>query len=328
MSVASAMRDRVRAGGLIEPEQPLVVLLSGGRDSTCLLDLAATLAGAGSVYALHLNYGLRESAAGDERHCRELCTSLEVALQVVEPSAPAHGNVQAWAREQRFEAASQLSNRLDGARIATGYTATDQVETVLYRLISSPSRRALIGTQELTGKVIRPLLEFSREQTGDYCTERGLQWVDDETNATDKYVRNRIRNQLVPLLNELHPGAERNILGLAATLRDEQLVLDGLVEAELGDRGRIDGGLAPAELVIGLRRLRQLPPGLARLVLQRMADAVNDEPAPGAARRLSEILALPEVGTAHLDLPHRIRATVTDGVLRFTETDAKPRDRK
>jgi tRNA(Ile)-lysidine synthase len=328
MSVADAMLERVRAEGLIEPRRPLVVLLSGGRDSTCLLDLATAIAGAGSVRALHLNYGLRESAGRDERHCRELCAELGVALQVTTPVVAPRGNIQAWAREQRFAAAAQLADALDGARIATGYTATDQVETILYRLISSPSRRALSGPQALAGNVIRPLLAFTREQTGQYCTERGLAWVDDETNATDKYVRNRIRNELVPLLNELHPGAERNILTLAATLRDEQLVLDGLVEAELGERRDTAHQPQPQALTIELRRLRELPPGLARLVLQRMADAVNNEPAPGASRRLAEILALPQLGTAHLDLPHRIRATVRDGVLRLTETDAKPRDRK
>src|SRR5690349_9822208 len=128
---------RVEATGLLAG--PVLVLFSGGRDSTCLLDLAVRLAG--PVRALHVNYGLREAADADEAHCRALCERLAVPLEVTRAAYPG-GNVQAWAREVRYAEAARLAG---GARVAAGHTATDQVETVLYRLAASPGRRALLG---------------------------------------------------------------------------------------------------------------------------------------------------------------------------------------
>jgi tRNA(Ile)-lysidine synthase len=298
----------VQAGGLIAPGQPLIVMLSGGRDSVCLLDVSVTFAGSGSVSALHVNYGLRDAAAGDEQHCRELCERLGVQLDVRRPGAPTLGNLQAWARDARYGAAAALALER-GALVAAGHTATDQVETILYRLASSPSRRALLGMRPREGALIRPLLSVTREQTADYCLERGLSWRDDETNDTGKYARGRVRNGLVPALREIHPGAEANVLALAEILRDEAAVLDALVDDVLeGDRS------------VTLVTLRGLSPAIARLVVQRLADGVQGRPAPGSARRLAEILTMRDSGTTHLDLPNGVRATATDGLLAFGPT--------
>jgi len=157
---------RVAATGLLSG--PVLVLFSGGRDSTCLLDLAVRLAG--PVRALHVNYGLREAAGADEAHCRALCERLGVPLEVVRATY-AGGNVQAWAREVRYAEAARLA---DGARVAAGHTATDQVETVLYRLAASPGRRALLGMPAESGPLVRPLLGVTREETAAYCQARGL----------------------------------------------------------------------------------------------------------------------------------------------------------
>ena len=298
----------VQGEGLIAPGQPLIVMLSGGRDSVCLLDVSVTLAGADTVSALHVNYGLREAAAGDELHCRELCERLGVQLDVRRPGAPTLGNLQAWARDARYGAAAALALER-GALVAAGHTATDQVETILYRLASSPSRRALLGMRPREGALIRPLLSVTREQTADYCLERGLSWRDDETNDTGKYARGRVRNGLVPALREIHPGAEANVLALAEILRDEAAVLDALVDDVLeGDRS------------VSLVTLRGLSPAVARLVVQRLADGVQGRPAPGSARRLPDILTMRDSGTTHLDLPNGVRATATDGLLAFGPT--------
>ncbi|HEY2436510.1 MAG TPA: tRNA lysidine(34) synthetase TilS, partial [Solirubrobacteraceae bacterium] len=197
--------DAVRAAALLRAERRVVVLFSGGRDSTCLLDLAARIAGPANVQALHVNYGLRDDAAADEQHCVALCDQIGVALEVRRPRRPERGNVQAWAREVRYEAAASLAR---GGDVAAGHTATDQVETILYRLASSPSRRALLGMKDREQlragaqrcRLVRPLLQFTRAQTAAYCLERGLAWREDETNAMDAYARNRVRAELVPAL--------------------------------------------------------------------------------------------------------------------------------
>ena len=111
------LERQVKADGLLRAGRPVVVLYSGGRDSTCLLDLAVTIAGQDAVRALHVNYGLRGTAAADERHCRRTADALGVALTVHLPAAPPEaGNVQAWARAERYQAAERLARSADGRR--------------------------------------------------------------------------------------------------------------------------------------------------------------------------------------------------------------------
>jgi tRNA(Ile)-lysidine synthase len=307
------MFEQVREEGLLAAGRPVLVLVSGGRDSTCLLDLAVRIAGPGAVRALHVNYGLRDDADADERHCLTLCERLRVPLDVRRPQRPEHGNLQAWARDQRYGAAASLASD-PAADVASAHTATDQVETILYRLASSPSRRALLGMRARDGALIRPLLRYTREDTGAYCRSRGLAWRDDETNGTDKYARGRVRGGLVPALEAVHPGAAGNVLALAEVLRAEAGVLDELVE------GVLRGGSE-----IGMKRLRKLPAALRRLVVQRLADNAAGELAPGVARRTGELLELGPAAELHVGAG--LRAVIADGVLRFERLQPKHRRR-
>ena len=314
----SDLTPAVAADGVIAPGRRLVVLYSGGRDSTCLLDVAVAIAGAGSVQALHVNYGLRPSADGDEAHCAGVCTGLGIALHVHRPGPPpSPGNLQAWARDERYGAARELaaSTTAPGARLAAGHTATDQVETILYRLASSPSRRALLGMRVSDGDLVRPLLSFTRAQTGDHCRARGLAWREDETNDGDVYARGRVRHGLVPALERVHPAASANVRALAEVLAAEAAVLDELV----------DGVLGSEQTEIAVATLRAQPPAMRRLLVQRLADAAAGEPAAGVARRAEEIAALPQTGAADLHLPHGVRARARRGMIRFDRTPPRPR---
>ncbi len=288
--------ERVRAGGLLEPGRQVLVMLSGGRDSVCLLDVAVRLAGAPQVSALHCNYGLRAEAGADEAHCAALCERLGVPLHVERPREPI-GNVQAWAREQRYGAARRLAPDGD---VAAGHTASDQVETVLYRLAASPGRRALLGMAPRDGRLIRPLLGVSRAETAAHCETRGLAWREDASNA--EYARGRVRHELLPALRRIHPAAEANVLRTLELLRDEAAVLDAAVDEALAAAGD-----PPA-----LDALRALPPALRRLALQRLADRAGG---PSIAHRADEVLALHEGGA--LDVGGGLRAEVRGGALRF-----------
>src|SRR5882757_1529013 len=191
---------RVKAGGLIDPPRPLVAMLSGGRDSVCMLDLAVRARGAEAVIALHVDYGLRPESHDDAGFCASLCEGAGVELRTERPVRPdTSGNLQAWARDVRYAAAARLAEARD-ATIVTGHTADDQVETILYRLASSPSRRALLGMKERDGRLSRPLLGVTREEVTAYDTERGLVWREDSTNEEEGYARNRVRHGLVPEL--------------------------------------------------------------------------------------------------------------------------------
>jgi tRNA(Ile)-lysidine synthase len=321
--------ELVRAAGLIGPGRPLVVMYSGGRDSTCLLDVAVR----GAVRALHVEYGLRAAAAADARHCEVMCGEIGVALAVRHPRhRPDDGNVQAWARRERYAAAAELAAELDRARspetgeatpaaIAAGHTASDQAETILYRLASSPSRRALLGMRPQTPArpgvpaLLRPLLTATREQTTAHCRARGLRYRDDESNDSPAYARSRIRAGLLPALERVHPAAVANLAAAAEVLADESAVLDEIVDAALA-------GEAPG--TVRLEVLRAQPPALRRLIVQQLADRAAGEPAAGVARRAEEVAGLPAHGTASLHLPHGVRASVQAGVVRFDLTPPVP----
>jgi tRNA(Ile)-lysidine synthase len=299
--------ERVRATGLLPAGGRVVVLLSGGRDSVCLLDVAVRLAGPGAVTALHVNYGLRDAAADDEAHCRVLCDRLGVALDVHVTARPedAGGNLQAWARDVRLGAGARLA-AARGARLATGHTASDQAETVLYRLAASPGRRALLGMGERDGLLVRPLLRVTREETAAHCMALGLAWREDASNDDPAFARNRARAGLVPALRELHPAAEANVVRTAELLRDEAAVLDEVVDTALAGRDRI-----------AVAHLAALPPALARLVLRRLAEDAAGRLCARATARLDDVLAL---GDGALDLGDGARAVVAGGVLHVEPT--------
>jgi tRNA(Ile)-lysidine synthase len=259
-------------------------MLSGGADSVCLLDVAIKLGA--DVTALHVNYGLRGSESeADEAFCRELCERLGVPLRVERVTLPA-GNLQARAREARYA----LAERHATGDYAAAHTASDQAETVLYRLASSPGRRGLLGIAPRRGRLVRPLLEVTRADTRAHCRAAGLDWREDASNADPRFARTRARE----LLAELAPGAELTIAETARQLRDEADVLDRAVDEVLTDE---------------LAALRELPPALARLVLRRQAGA----PLPRA--RVESILAL---SAGSLDLGGGLRAVVEHGRVRFT----------
>jgi tRNA(Ile)-lysidine synthase len=325
--IVEQVREAVRAGGLLARERPLLAMLSGGRDSVCLLDVAVALLGAPAVGALHVNYGLREQADADERHCAGLCLDLGVELEAVriEPASgneSVSGNLHAWARELRYGHAQRIANERD-ALIATGHTASDQVETILYRLAASPGRRALLGMAAGEGRLIRPLLEITREQTAAYCEARGLRWREDESNDDERYARARVRNGVVPALRTVHPAAEANVLRTASLLREETQLLDALVAEELAAEAR--AGRAG----VTIARLRELPAALARMVVVRLAEDATGGYVPQAGDRVQEILALAgrssigRGGRAELHVGGQAGAVIEDGVLEMVRLEPR-----
>jgi tRNA(Ile)-lysidine synthase len=337
----SEVRELVRAGGLLPEDSKVVAMLSGGRDSVCLLDVAVALCGAERVQALHVNYGLRAESDADESHCRELCERLGVRIEVERASRGqrAAGNLHAWARELRYGAARELAARLDGgtdvsdegrgadvsaggparvrararAAIATGHTATDQVETILYRLAASPGRRALLGMPAREGRLVRPLLGLTRQQTAAYCLERELAWREDASNDSDRYARARVRHGLLQTLDAVHPAARANVLRTAELLREETELLDALVDDELGGRSSI-----------AIERLRELPPALRRLVVIRLAEDAAGTFVPQAGERVAQILALgARGGRAELHVGGLAGAVIEHGELHLVRIEPR-----
>jgi tRNA(Ile)-lysidine synthase len=301
--------------GLVHAGEPLLVLLSGGGDSVCLLDVALRLGA--RVSALHVNYGLRPGADEDEAFVRKLCERLGAALIVerVELGA-AGGNLQQRARDARYG----LAERHAEGDYAAAHTASDQAETVLYRLAVSPGSRALLGMSPRRGRLVRPLLAVTRDEARDYLRERGLDWREDPSNADRRFARARVRHDVLGALRSVGPAAERTVAETARQLREEQEVLDAAVSAALEELG---GGPA-----VSLASLRGHAPAVQRLVLRRLAEqaalqplhdeAVGSAPRALSRREVDDVLGLGEHGTKLLDLGGGLRAVAEYGTLRFT----------
>lgn len=288
----------------------LLVMLSGGADSVCLLDVAVRLGARTS--ALHVNYGLRDEAQADEEHCRALCGSLGVPLAVERVWLPEEGNLQALARDARYG----LAERLAAGDYAAAHTASDQAETVLYRLAVSPGRRALLGMEPRRGRLVRPLLGVTREETRAACRRRGLTWREDASNEDVRFARARVRGEVLPVLRSLNPSAEAAIVETSQLLRDEAEVLGEVVARALEALG---GGPT-----VELAALRKLQPALSRLVLRELAERARGQPHPLSRREVERLLGASDAGSRSYDLPGGLRAVVEYGTLRFRQGGERP----
>ncbi|MEA2426737.1 MAG: tRNA(Ile)-lysidine synthase [Thermoleophilaceae bacterium] len=272
--------------------EPLLVMLSGGADSVCLLDVAVKLGARAG--ALHVNYGLRGAESdADEAHCRVLCRRLGVPLHAERVELPAGGNLQAAARDARYA----LAERLAEGDYAAAHTRSDQAETVLYRLATSPGRRALLGMAPRRGRLVRPLLEVSREDTRAWCRAAGLEWREDSSNEDPRFARVRIRNEALPALGQ---RAEAAIAETARQLREDDDEAGGVARELLR---RLAGAPVPREHAARILELCERGgtgyvdvPGGQRAVVEYgsvrftrtrelpAAPAAVELPIPGAAR--------------------------------------------
>jgi tRNA(Ile)-lysidine synthase len=230
-----------------------LALVSGGPDSTALL---RALVGIGArPFVLHVDHGLRgEESRADAEFVRGLCDGLGLECEVHEPALEAGSGLQERARRKRYELAGELAESMGASCIATGHTADDVAETVLMNLARGAGARGLAGIPPVRGEIVRPLIEFRRTDILGYLDSLGQGYRTDPTNATGKYTRNRVRNEVLPVLEELYPGAGANVARASGILRDDLEVLE-----ELGTRAvrsRSDELLIPGsgELRYALRR--------------------------------------------------------------------------
>ena len=229
MTVPQRVEAFIRRHELIDPGGEVTCLVSGGADSTCLWHALGSLGY--RVSALHVAHWLRgDESDEDARFCRE-----QFEAEVAE-APPSGGGSEAELRDLRYSFAS-------GRLRATGHTASDQVETILYRLATSGTATGIRAHRE--DGVVRPLLTVWRAETEAYCEAEGLPFRVDSSN--DETVRGLIRREIVPALRQIHPAAEENVLralqpGGRLTRPIENALLELLASREGSKRVDLGGG--------------------------------------------------------------------------------------
>ena len=219
--------DTCRRRALLGASDRVLVALSGGADSTALLGALAELRHAGllkEVVALNVDHGLRAGSERDADACALLCARLGVELRRAAVRV-APGNVQASARKARYAALRREATLVGATLVATGHTRDDQAETVLLRLLRGSGARGLAGIPPRRGIIIRPLIDRSRAEVIAYLVERELPHIEDPTNATPRFLRNRVRAEVLPALRAIAPHVEAALARAADLLREDDRAL-------------------------------------------------------------------------------------------------------
>ncbi|WP_321794566.1 tRNA lysidine(34) synthetase TilS [Caballeronia sp. J97] len=215
------------------------VALSGGLDSTVLLDAAVHCFGARRVIALHVHHGLSPNANAWAAHCERFAASLDVryAARHVDVARAGGESLEAAARDARYRALDDLCDEHGAAALLIAHHADDQAETVLLQLLrgAGVAGLAAMAPQRADGAVprLRPLLRLLRAQLEQYAHERDLNWIDDESNADTRYSRNALRHDVLPMLAVHFPGFRDALARTASHAASAQRLLDQLAQIDL-----------------------------------------------------------------------------------------------
>jgi tRNA(Ile)-lysidine synthase len=212
-------------------------------------------------------------------------------------------NLQERARDERYRLAEEVADGMGLEVVATGHTADDVAETVLMNLARGTGLRGLAGIPPVRGKVQRPLIGCTRREILDYLEELDQPYRTDPTNLTGKYARNRVRLEVLPVLEELYPAAAGNIARAAVLVREDLEILEDLATGTVEARGE--------EAVLPLDELMELRPSLRRHAVRLAYATVVPDAAPLPSDLIEAVLGLLEggEGTRTLDLPGGVVAS-------------------
>jgi tRNA(Ile)-lysidine synthase len=302
--------------------EALVVGLSGGADSTALLDALAWLAKrqAFRLVAAHLDHGLRPESTEDAAACAALCRGLDVPLRVgradVRARAARDGKgLEAAARLERYAFLREVMGQEQAVAIAVAHTRDDQAETVLLRLLRGSAATGLGAMRPRTGDLLRPLLLVSRDEVLYHLANRGLVWREDATNLDLAFARNRVRHELLPLLCAFNPNLTSTLARAAAVLADEADLCAAAGAELLARIGHAEGGA----WLLDRAGLAAAHPAAARAALRRALDGLGGLADVSAVHveRLLDLSRAPRASGRGLPLPGAREAVVRFGQLRL-----------
>ena len=214
---------------MLQPGDRVVCAVSGGADSVALLFAMYLLREKLQIWveAAHFNHGLRgEESDADEAFVRQLCERYDIALHVGRGRVSAgKKGLEAAARDARYSFFATLPGK-----VATAHTADDNAETVLMHMVRGTGLKGLGGIAPVRGDLIRPMLLVTRQQVLAFLEEYHLRYVSDSSNDTDRFLRNRLRHHVMPLLKQENPRLAENLSAMALRLRQDEEALDAPVD--------------------------------------------------------------------------------------------------
>ena len=328
-----------RPSGAVDDElrAPVVLMVSGGADSTALLVMAATSAldiddGRGTariarerLHVLHINHGLRGlDADEDEEFVRGLAAEYGIPctverLDVAALAAKTSDNVENAGREARYAAAARLANELSeqfgtpraAARICTAHTADDRAETFFMNAIRGSGAPGLSSIPRRRNRIVRPLLDKTHDELCEYLRMRGIVWREDDTNRDTRYLRAYVRHELMPVVERRNPRVVASIASTCDILSDEDAYLGALASRLLHDLiRRQDGGM----IALDASRLAASEVALARRAV-RSALLMVEADARLEARHINRVLGLVSAGAGSATLPIGVDVRVEHGLL-------------
>lgn len=289
---------------MFETGQKVGVAVSGGCDSVCLLDALAALAPRWGLRlsVLHVDHQLRgKESSGDALFVEQLAGRLSVPFHLERPVL-APGNLEEAAREARLAFFRRLlqSGALD--RVALGHTRSDQAETVLFRLLRGAGSAGLASIRPISPEgIVRPLIRVTRAEVTAYLNERNIPWRDDSTNADIRFSRNRIRRELLPLLEEQwNPEFSLTLSQIADWAFEEERYW----EREMAGLERQYLILQPPAVLARAETIANLPRAVARRLVRHALGLARGDVRSVGFRHVEEVLGLAEgAGSGRMQTP-------------------------
>ncbi|HEX5440907.1 MAG TPA: tRNA lysidine(34) synthetase TilS [Ktedonobacterales bacterium] len=294
--VERAITRAVQRHALWSQGARLIVAVSGGADSLCLLGALLALRGRGhhlapgEIIAAHFDHGLRaEESREDARFVQQLATALGILCVTGHPDAPystdLRVSIEDWARRTRYAFLRRVAAEHEAERIVTGHTRDDQAETILLHWLRGSGLAGLRGMAPLRGDIARPLLDVTHAQTMAYCAALGWQPRVDSSNADPRFMRNRIRHELLPLLETYNPGIRELLVRNGELLADDEAYLEAQTRKAWAEVAETCGE--------SLRLLRQplleLPPALRHRLFRAAVRRLTDGDVTLEARHIAAL---------------------------------------
>ena len=240
--------DAIKKYSMLSAGDRVVVGLSGGADSMCLVSLLEEFKDVLGItlFAVHVNHCIRgEEADRDEQFVRVFCEKKNIPLTVFRRDIPSISaetgeSTELAARRVRYE----CFNECTAEKIATAHSASDRIETLLFNLSRGASLNGLCSIPPVRDNIIRPLIGITRGEIEKYCKDNSIDYITDSTNLTDEYTRNKFRLNVIPALNAINPAFEKNALRCIDLLNDENAYIDGLADKLLKESLTSDGRLS------------------------------------------------------------------------------------